>query len=125
MMWWQKLVAACISLTAVMATAGLVGKWGLRMWSTNRKFNRLLDQLLGDETARPPIPSLMDKLTAVQDEQARQADALAEHVRWHGDPGGRPATAGIGGQRTYQSSNATANHAEGDGPTARHRKVFP
>lgn len=111
----QQLVAGSVSLTAVLVLLGLLGKWGRRMWGTNRKFNRLLDQLLGDETARPPIPSLMDKLTAVQDEQARLADELAEHVRWHGEPRGRPAT--------YRSGNAISNHVEADGPTARHRKV--
>lgn len=110
MTWWQQLVTFCLGLTAVLAAAGLVGRWGRRMWSTNRKFNRLLDQLLGDEHARPPIPSLMDKLTAVQDEQARLADELAGHVRWHGEPARRPST--------YRSDNAMAEVT-----AARHRRA--
>lgn len=116
MTWWWQFVAFCLSLSTVLALAGLVWRWVRRMWGTNRKFNRLLDQLLGDANARPPIPSLMDQLTDVRDEQVRLADELAAHVRWHGDPGGRPATYRSG------SAGSLANHVEGDGPTARHRR---
>lgn len=120
MSWWWQFAAFCLSLSAVLALGGLVGRWGRRMWGTNRKFNRLLDQLLGDENARPPIPSLMDKLTAVQDEQARLADQLAEHVRWHGDPRGRPAV-----MSTHRggTGSAISSHVEDDESTARHRKA--
>lgn len=86
MTWWWQFVAFCLSLTTVAALLGLLGRWGRRMWGTNRKFNRFLDQMLGDATAVPPIPSLMDKLTAVQDEQARQAAWQAEHSILHGIP---------------------------------------
>jgi hypothetical protein len=52
----------------------------------------------------------MDKLTAVQDEQARLADELAGHVRWHGEPARRPST--------YRSDNAMAEVT-----AARHRRA--
>lgn len=95
MAWWQQLVAACASLTVIFVLLGLVGKWVHHMWDMFRKFNRLLDQFLGDEDARPPIPSLMDQVSEVRAEQVRLADELASHVQWHGAPGTRPAGNGI------------------------------
>lgn len=98
MAWWQQLVALCVGIAAVLGLLSVLGKWVHRMWSTSRKWNRLLDQMLGDREAG--LPSLMDQLSDIRYEQDRQARALAEHVRWHGDPGGRPAdepTAGNGG----------------------------
>jgi len=107
MTWWQQLVAFCLSLTAVFIAAGLVGRWGRRMFNTNRKFNRLLDQLLGDQTAVPPIPSLMDQLGEIRDEQDRQAAWQAEHSLLHGIPVPAPRN----------------GNGAGTGITARHRRA--
>jgi hypothetical protein len=88
MAWWQQLVALCVSLTAVLVLLGLLGRWGHRMWSTSRKFNRLLDQMLGDKEAG--LPSLMDQLGDIREEQDRQAAWQAEHARVHAStPNGR------------------------------------
>jgi hypothetical protein len=97
MTWWQRLVAFWASVAGFLTALGVVGKWGHRMWSNSRKFGRLLDQMLGDKDADPPLPSLMDQLADMRVEQARQADeqkrqadeqkrqarVLDEHVRTH------------------------------------------
>lgn len=126
MAWWQQLVAICVGLTAVLTLLGVLGRWIRRMWGIARKLNRLLDQMLGDRSVSPPLPSLMDQLADVRVEQSRLASALAEHVRWHGDPGGRPAAYVYDGptQRTYQSSNGVPQQSEPavDITRARHRR---
>jgi hypothetical protein len=75
-----------------------------RMWSSNRKFARFLDQMLGDRTAVPPVPGVMDHLKSIgdkldeqdkaikrQDEAIRrQAEWQVEHTRVHAN-GGRTA----------------------------------
>lgn len=110
MAWWQQFVALCVGIAAVLGLLSVLGKWGHRMWSTSRKLNRLLDQLLGDREAG--LPSLMDQLGDIRDEQDRQAAALADHVRWHGNPGAKPAGGG-------------PTPTNGGGATARHRRRTP
>jgi hypothetical protein len=87
MTWWQQFVALCVGLTAVLALLGVLAKWGHRVWSTSRKFNRLLDQMLGDKEAG--LPSLMDQLGEIREEQDRQAAWQAEHARVHAGANGR------------------------------------
>lgn len=94
MRWWQQLVAFCVSLSAVLVALGLLAKWGHWMFGIGRKFNRLLDQMLGDPTADPPIPSLMEQLNEIRDEQNRQAAWQVEHSRLHGSNGGASTPAG-------------------------------
>lgn len=95
MTWWQQFVAACAGLTVVLALLGLIGAGMIRYVRLFRKFGRLLDQFIGDENARPPIPSLMDQVGELRTEQARLADEMASHVRWHGAPTPRPAGNGV------------------------------
>lgn len=98
MAWWQQLVALCVGIAAVLGLLSVLGRWAHRMWSTSRKWNRLLDQMLGDREAG--LPSLMDQVGDIRDElsrqakeqvrqgleQQRQARVLVEHR--HGPGGG-------------------------------------
>lgn len=96
---WQALGIVCGALLALITLAGLLWrKVVIPMLETVRLVSTLVRQLVGDRESIPPRPSLMDRLTSVQNNLAEQAVELAEvkraqaeHLEWHASPGGRPA----------------------------------
>lgn len=101
---WQALCGAVLVTAAVL---GLMVRGLRRMWRLASKVNRWLDQVLGEpaDGDKPARPGLMDRvasieaaqreqntrLTGIEATQREQGATLADHVEWHGDPGGGPA----------------------------------
>lgn len=89
MTWWWQLVSYAGGLAIVLGLAVALNGVIHRMWSSNRKFARFLDQMLGDKTAVPPVPGVMDQLKSVLDkldEQDKaiksQDDAIRRQAQW-------------------------------------------
>lgn len=78
--WIERLPFILPSLAAGVLIAGWIGRWLRRMWHLMSKANRFFDAVLGS----PDRPSLMDEVAAVKEQ-------LADHIRWHGEPGAKPA----------------------------------
>jgi hypothetical protein len=70
------------SLVAGAVLVGWLTRWLRRVWHLMGKANRFFDMVMGS----PGHPSIMDEVATVKQQ-------LAEHLEWHGNPGGKPAAA--------------------------------
>jgi hypothetical protein len=68
------------SLVASVVLLGWLTRWLRRVWHLMGKANKFFDMVMGS----PTKPSIMDEVAAVKQQ-------LAEHLEWHGAPGGKPA----------------------------------
>jgi hypothetical protein len=87
--WWQQLGLISGTIIAVLTLLGLAARGLLRVWHLARKLNRWLDSVAGDR--ENGIPSLMDQVEGIRDEQVDIKRRLADHLEWHGDPNAQPA----------------------------------
>lgn len=91
---WQAVGIVSGALLAVLTLAGLIYRKLVRpMWRAARKaFRRVdevADEILGDKAKG--IPSLKAQIAAQGEQLAEQGRLIAEHLEWHGQPGGRAA----------------------------------
>jgi hypothetical protein len=87
---WQAVGIVCGALIALLTLIGLIYRWVARpVWRTLRRLNEVADQLLGDK--RLQIPSMTERMKALEAGQAVLNAKLAEHLEWHGRPSGQPA----------------------------------
>jgi len=88
---WQAVGIVCGALLAVLTLLGLLyRKLVLPMWRAIRMWTKVAEQLLGDKERG--VPSLMEQLNALAENQVAQGQQLAEHLEWHANPGGHPAS---------------------------------
>lgn len=75
---WKDIGIVCGSLTAVIVVVGLLRqKVIMPVFETARLVSELVRQLVGDEDAKPPRPSLMQLVAEVRAQQAEQAEEQA------------------------------------------------
>ncbi|HEX6968880.1 MAG TPA: hypothetical protein VF174_08760 [Micromonosporaceae bacterium] len=87
---WQAVGIVSGAILAVLTLASLLYRKLVRpMWRAIRMWTRVAEQLLGDR--EHGVPSLMDQLQSLAENQMLQGRQLAEHLEWHADPGGQPA----------------------------------
>jgi hypothetical protein len=87
---WQALGIVCGALLALLALVGTLARKVVRpMWRFLRSATQLVEQLTGDKDKG--VPSLMDRLEMLNNNQTEQGRRLSEHLEWHGNPGGQPA----------------------------------
>lgn len=84
--WWSDLGIICGSILAAIALLGYAARGFRRMWHTLSKFNRLLDQALGEPArdGQPARPGLMEQVATTAGEVAAIKVRLDQHLKWHG-----------------------------------------
>jgi len=86
---WQALGIICGALLALWALLTQIHRRVLRpVWQSFRNAAQLLEQLTGDKAKG--IPSLMDRLAQVAENQRVQGTQLAAHLEWHGQEAEQP-----------------------------------
>ncbi len=84
--WWAYVTAVCTALLAVLAVYRKVVKPVLRaIWRTIKRLNTMSDAFLGDR--EKGIPSLPERIAALEEAHATLANKLEEHQRWHAATG--------------------------------------
>jgi hypothetical protein len=87
---WQAIGIVSGALIALISLVGLLHRKLVRpMWRAIKMWTKVAEQLLGDKDRG--IPSLMEQLNTLAENQMAQGRQLAAHLEWHAEPGGQPA----------------------------------
>lgn len=75
---WKDIGYVCGAISALILVVGLIRqKVIMPVFETARLVSELVHQLIGDEDAKPPRPSLMQLVAEVRAQQAEQAEEQA------------------------------------------------